>query len=93
MHFVCRDDLNVVDHGDGTFDTGFWAVSTRHCDTVELVALHAAKDQLSYRHGRVVGWRVVPYRGRGRVVFTVRQEGPPRRWVGRGSGEKGYAWS
>jgi len=24
MHFVCRDDLNVTDFGDGTFETGVW---------------------------------------------------------------------
>ena len=23
IHFVCRDDANVVDHGDGTFDTAY----------------------------------------------------------------------
>ena len=22
MHFVCRDDLNVADFGNGTFETG-----------------------------------------------------------------------
>jgi|GEM_PF-5114291 len=24
LHFVCREDRNVVDRGNGTFDTGFW---------------------------------------------------------------------
>ena len=93
MHFVCRDDLNITDHGDGTFETGFWAVALKHCETVAYVALHEAKDQLSYRHGRVIDWHTVEYEGRDRVVFVVQQEGPARAWVGKGSGEKGYAWA
>jgi hypothetical protein len=93
MHFVCRDDLNVDDHGDGTFETGFWAVAIKHADTVEYVALHEAKDQLSYRQGRVIDWFTVAYEGRERVVFVVRQEGPTRPWMGGGAGEKGYAWA
>ncbi len=92
MHFVCRDDLNVTDHGDGTFETGVWAVAVKHCETVEYVALYEGKDQLSYRHGRVIDWYTVDYEGRDRVVFAVRQEGPARSWTGGGTGEKGYAW-
>jgi len=92
MHFVCRDDLNVVDRGDGTFETGYWAVAHGHADTVEYVALHETKDQPSYRHGRVITWYPVDYEGRERVVFVVRQRGLPREWEGGGSGEKGYAW-
>ena len=93
MHFVCRDDLNVVDREDGTFETGFWAVALKHCETVGNVALHEAKDQLSYLQGRVVDWYTVDYEGRDRAVFIVQTEGPPRPWVGGGRGEKGYAWA
>jgi hypothetical protein len=39
MHFVCRDNMNVVDHGDGTFDNGVWKVARSPCPTVEYVAL------------------------------------------------------
>jgi len=92
MHFVCRDDLNVTDRGDGTFETGYWAVASKHCETVEYVALHEAKDQLSYRQGRVIDWFTVDYGGRDRVVFVVREHGPARPWNGGGSGEKGYDW-
>ncbi len=92
IHFVCRDDLNVTDHGDGTFETGFWVVAGKHLDDVEYVALHETKDRLSYRQGRVISWHHVIYEGRERVVFVVNQEGAPRGWVGGGSGEKGYAW-
>ena len=92
MHFVCRDDLNVTDHGDGTFDTGFWYVSRSHCPMVEYVALHQSKDRPSYRQGRVIRWRTTTYEGKARVIFTVREDGKPKRWVGRGSGERGYAW-
>ncbi len=91
MHFVCRDDTNVVDHGNGTFDTGFWKVATRHGSTVEYVALHDSKDEQSYRQGRVLRWRTAVYEGSTRLIFTVREDGARRKWVGGGSGEKGYA--
>lgn len=92
MHFVCRGDLNVVDHGDGTFDTGVWKVSQAHAATVQRVALHPSKHHRSVRHGRVLDWWTVQHEGAERVVFRVRQEGPPLAWEGGGSGEKGYAW-
>ena len=53
MHFVCKDELNVLDHGDGTFDTGFWKVALTHCASVEYVALHQSRDRPSYRQGEV----------------------------------------
>lgn len=92
LHFVCRDDLNVTDHGDGTFDTGFWYVASRHADTAEYVALHESKAERSYRHGRILRWYTVDYEGKDRRVFLVKQEGQAREWVGDGSGEKGYTW-
>lgn len=30
VHFVCDNDRNVTDHGDGTFDSGFWWVAQQH---------------------------------------------------------------
>lgn len=92
MHFVCRDDMNVVDHGDGTFDSGFWKVGRRHCDTVEYIALHNTKDEWSYRQGRVIDWRTCEYQGATRVIFTVEADSQPRAWCGGGSGEKGYRY-
>ena len=91
MHFVCRDDKNVVDHGDGTFDTGVWYVDRRHCRTVQYVALHESRQRLSYRQGQVIDWRTVDVEGQIRVIFTVRADDEPRAWQGGGSGEKGYA--
>lgn len=91
MHFVCRDNANVTDWGDGTFDTGFWKVAAAHCDGLQYVALHQSKDRRSYRHGRVIHWHLEMYDGANRVVFTVLQEGHPRAWVGGGTGEKGFA--
>lgn len=91
MHFVCKSDRNVTDHGDGTFDTGFWYVARKHWDTVEYVALHESRDCLSYRQGRVVSWKATLYEGKTRVIFTVEAEGTRRAWVGGGSGEKGYS--
>ena len=93
MHFVCRGDANVTVNADGTFDTGFWKVARKHCDAVEYVALHESKQATSYRHGKVTSWHEVEYEGSPRVVFTMQPEGAARRWVGPGSGEKGYAWS
>lgn len=93
MHFVCHEDANVVDHGDGTFDTGFWKVATKHCGGPLYVALHESRADSSYRQGRVTGWRVVQYEGSQRIVFTVQAESGRRAWVGNGSGEKGFAWN
>jgi hypothetical protein len=93
MHFVCHGDLNVTDYGDGTFDTGFWKVARHHCPSVEYVALHESRSTPSYRHGRVIRWRVVEKKGFPRVVFTVLQDESPRQWVGSGTGEKGFLWS
>ncbi len=93
LHFVCRDDRNVIDHGDGTFDTGFWYVSQRHADTAEYLALHDSRAQRSYRQGRVLDWWTTPYEGKTRIVFRVREDGVRREWCGGGTGERGYRWS
>jgi len=93
IHFVCRGDANVVDYGDGTFDSGIWVVGRAHHRTVEYIALHERKAERSYRHGRVLKCRAVVHGGRERVIFTVRQEGPTMDWVGDGAGERGYRWS
>jgi len=90
MHFVCRDDLNVTDFGDGTFETGVWCVAAEHARTVRVVALHASRDTPSYRQGAVIGRRAVIHEGKTRFVFRVRDDGQPRVWSGGGSGEKGY---
>ena len=93
MHFVCKDDLNVVDHGNGTFDTGIRKGALEHCRSVEYIALHQSKDRVSYRQGEVLSWRTTSYNGATRVIFTVRRDRSPRTWQGGGSGEKGYRWS
>ena len=90
MHFVCRDDLNVTDFGDGTFETGVWYVSAEAAQTVRTVALHENKEQPSYRQGRVIGRRSTIYEGKTRFIFHVRDDRRPIAWAGGGSGEKGY---
>lgn len=92
MHFVCKDDLNVVENGNGTFDTGFWYVARKHAATTEYVALHEGRAFRSYRQGRVVSWRVVLHEGKTRVIFRVREDVRSREWVGDGTGERGYCW-
>ncbi len=92
MHFVCRDDLNVTDFGDGTFETGVWYVAAEAARTVRMVALHQDKFSPSYRQGTVIGRRTTMYQGKARYVFRVRDDGKPLRWAGGGSGEKGYVY-
>ena len=93
MHFVCRDDLNVVDHGNGTFTTGVWRVSETAARSVERVALHTSKGERSYRQGRVLRREQVLYEGQPRWRFLVRAEEQRLPWSGGGTGEKGYVWS
>ena len=90
MHFVCRDDRDVVDFGDGTFETGVWYVGADAARTVRTVALHNDKRSPSYRQGSVIRRRSVVHEGQTRFVFTVRDDGRPMAWAGGGSGEKGY---
>lgn len=91
MHFVCRNELNITDFGDGIFETGKWFVAAEHAATVRVIALHETKEQLSFRQGRVIGRRPVTHEGKTRWVFKVRDDGQRRAWVGNGTGEKGYA--
>ncbi len=51
MHFVCRRDLNVVDHGNGEFDSGYWKVAASHLRPGILVALDESRAAASYRQG------------------------------------------
>lgn len=92
MHFVCRDDLNVTDFGNGTFETGFWFVSAEAARTVRTVALHQDKVSPSYRQGQVIGRRTTIYEGKPRFIFRVRDDRRPLAWGGGGSGEKGYVY-
>lgn len=92
MHFVCRNDLNVIDFGNGIFETGVWAVSAEAARTTLRVALHETRAHLSYRQGSVIDRRMVLHQGRTRFVFRVRDDGVAVPWVGGGTGEKGYAW-
>lgn len=50
MHFVCRDDLNVTDFGNGTFETGVWAVSAQAAQNTRRVALQHPTYQNSIPH-------------------------------------------
>ena len=92
VHFVCDNDRNVTDHGDGTFDSGFWWVARKHRPTIEYLALHRSRSSESYRQGRVIGARDVEYDGKTRTIFTVQADGISRVWVGDGTGERGYRW-
>jgi hypothetical protein len=91
MHFVCRDDRNVMDDGNGVFVTGSWKVSPRHAETVEYVALHTSRSDPSYRQGRVVAYYRHP-REQDRFVLVASADDQPRDWQGDGTGEKGYLW-
>ena len=92
-HFLCPDGGKVLDFGDGTFETGAWAVPSRHRSTLRTVALHPTKATRSVRHGPVVGMRTLLVDDEERVIFRVRQEGGPVEWRGGGAGDTGYAWA
>lgn len=92
MHFVCRTSQHVVELAGGEFDTGFWKVASKNADTVEFIALHGSKTQLSYRQGAVVRKRLDDHNGSPRFVFTVRPTSENVEWEGMGTGEKGYFW-
>lgn len=92
MHFICRADLNVVDFGDHTFETGFWLVGEEHARSVRTLALHTSRTTPSYRQGRVIGRRAVEHQGKTRWVFRVLDDGRPVAWEGGGAGEKGFGW-
>lgn len=92
MHFVCRDDIGVLDDGDGVFRTGSWKIDPRHAETVEYVALHSSRSEQSYRQGHVLTCYESPFEP-GRFVLVVLADDEPREWQGHGTGEKGYSWS
>lgn len=91
MHFVCKDDLNIVDHGDGTFDTGFGKVALKHCHSVEYVALHQRTALPTARRGPLLEDDYLQ-RGHTRHLHGARRpetQGPAGRW----QRLKGYRWS
>ena len=90
VHFVCKSDRNVTDHGDGTFDSGFWWVAKKHLPTIKHLALHESRASQSYQQGQVIGCRDVEYEGTIRTIFTVKFEVGSKTWLGDGTGERGY---
>ncbi len=92
MHFVCRSKLNVRHLENGSFESGFWKVDPRHASNVRYVYLHETRAQTSYLQGEVVGCRTETYQGKRRFVFTIRPTEGSEVWVGKGTGEKGYAY-
>ena len=99
FHFVCRNDENVQETGQGTFWSGNWWVDEDHARLAPRVgavlALHEDKSQLSYRQGYIDDWKQVISNEPGdkqqvRVCFLVRETEQPLAWAGEGSGEKGY---
>ncbi len=92
-HFLCPDEGKILDFGDGTFETGAWAIPSQHRSTLRTVALHPTKATRSVRHGPVVGMRTLLVNDEERVIFRVRQQGDPVEWRGGCSGDTGYAWA
>jgi len=97
FHFKCVADYEVIPAEDGRFWSGVWVVDESLCQTaIDLggyVALHQAKKELSYRQGRIVGWRHEP-RSKGKtamgISFLLEPLADPLPWFGTGAGEKGY---
>ena len=92
MHFVCRDDLNVTENEDGTFETGFWKVSSKWAGTGLTIALHQDRQSPSYRQGQVLSVKSCIYNGHSRLIFVVRPSKESLPWTGKGTGEKGYRY-
>ncbi len=90
IHLVCRGGLNVVDLGDGRFNSGRWVLNRRNLKPEQVyVALHESRSESSYRQGVLVDWADDDER----VVLTVRGTDAPLAWVAGGTGEKGIARS
>mgnify|MGYP001033597133 CR=1 FL=1 len=92
IHLVCRNALNVTELGDGWFRTGYWKVAEEVAKTAEYVALHDNKNELSYKQGTLKSYER-HFEDPSRLIFYVKETDEPLKWVGEGTGEKGYLWS
>lgn len=99
-HFVCRGDKGVRELPDGNFTTAAWAVSeTVVAESLKhgaILALHEAKEEPSYRQGKIVSFeRVNTYDGDQelRIGFLVESTPDALEWFGDGAGERGYRWA
>lgn len=98
FHFVCRDDKGVIFNPDGTFWTCSWVVAEEVLkESIKYdgrLALHNSKQELSYRQGLIVGYRLVDDFEEGevsnRIDFLVKSDEKIMEWAGTGTGEKGY---
>ena len=106
FHFVCAREKGVTLNPDGTFWSGTWVVDAAHAERAPEVgaylALHDNRKTSSYKQGKIKEWRKVDrdpdYAGRPvkietGIEFRVQPTTQAYTWVGRGTGEKGYAWS
>lgn len=93
VHLVCPSDRNVIDLGDGTFETGVWSIPADHLHTLREVYLHHNKGARSHRQGRLVSARRVGEGSDAGVILRVQQRGEPRVWSGGGAGEVGLVWA
>jgi hypothetical protein len=100
-HFVCARDRGVTVQDNGMFSSGSWKVSRAVAELSlrygAYIALHESKDLDSYRQGQIVGFiiadrEMVDKENLG-IEFIARTTSEPRKWVGAGSGEKGYLWT
>jgi len=107
-HFVCDQGRGVTEANDGCFWSGSWVVAESHVQrSLEYgayVALHAARNELSYRQGKIINFRKSPrdmlattVQGehpqiREGIEFLIQETNEPYQWVGDGTGEKGYMW-
>ena len=88
-------------NNDGTFWSGSWVVSKQNVENSlkygAYLALHDSKAELSYRQGKIIGYRKTSRsmvsKNEDGIEFKVLAEEVPYEWVGAGAGEKGYKWS
>jgi hypothetical protein len=106
FHFVCPEEKSVVREIDGLMWSGTWVVAGVHAERAlkidAYIALHRSKAELSYLQGRIVNFRKAQRErsySEGQDVqtefgidFQFEPTDKQYKWVGDGSGEKGYYW-
>lgn len=107
-HFVCKNARGVTEDSPGKFRTGSWVVSESNVQLSlkcgAYVALHESKPDVSYRQGKLLGYRrtirdMLADENNGEtkinegIEFFVEETAQAYSWVGEATGEKGYKWS
>lgn len=86
IHLLCRDDLGVTEHEDGSFETRAWRINERWLRSPDYVALHQRKRDESYRQGQLLDYWPDDERP-DRFVLLVRPDRGSVSWPGLQEGQ------